>query len=210
MKRFLLGLCCGAALASSTLVYASDEIRAALFPVQFEFNGEKRETPSRFAVLNYNGHTYVPLRYMAENLGAGAAYREEDNTVSVVSEPSGADEAAKRIWAARYRLERGMTSKEVREALGEPSFSALLDSSRQQWRYDIGAKSDYKNNGGVSADTEALHRGDLQAQVFVSWNASGEVDRYELWSAVSTENGARAVQVHIVYPDGSSSTAAHE
>ncbi|WP_426449871.1 stalk domain-containing protein [Paenibacillus sp. S-38] len=207
MKKFVLGLLCGAGLAFSAAAYASEEIRAVLFPVQFEFNGEKVETPSRFAVLNYNGHTYVPLRYMAENLGAGAVYREEDKTVAVVSEPSGADEAAKRIWAARYRLERGMSSKEVRDALGEPSFSALLDSSRQQWRYDIGAKSGYQNSGGVSADIEALQRGDLQAQIFVSWNAAGEVDRYELWIAGASEGGTHPVSVHIVYPDGTSSTS---
>ncbi|AFC33545.1 hypothetical protein PM3016_6954 [Paenibacillus mucilaginosus 3016] len=207
MKKFVLGFLCGAALVSSAAAYASDEIRAVLFPVQFEFNGEKVETPSRFAILNYNGHTYVPLRYMAENLGAGAAYREEDKIVAVVSEPSGAGDTEKRIWAAQYRLERGMSSKEVRDALGEPSFSALLDSSRQQWRYDIGASPGYQSSGGVSADMEALKRGDLQAQVFVSWNAAGEVDRYELWAAGAAEGGNRPVSVHIVYPDGSSSTS---
>ncbi|MBU7315697.1 stalk domain-containing protein [Paenibacillus oleatilyticus] len=208
MKKFILGLLCGAVLAASTAVYASDEIRATLFPVKLKFNGEVRDTGSRFAILNYDGHTYVPLRFMAENLGAGAVYDEEARTVSVVSEPKNASDAQKKIWAATYRLERGMEAKDVKSVLGEPSFLTLIDSSKQQlWRYDFGAAAGY-SSGGLSADTEGLRRGDLEGQLFIRWNAGGQVDRYELWTVKKAADGTRSVSSFTVYPDGSTSGSA--
>lgn len=203
MKKFIAGLLCGAVLATSTTIYASDGIRALLFPVQFQFNGVSQEVGSRFSVLNYEGHTYVPLRFMAENLGAGAAYDAKTRTVSVVSEPKGASEAQRKIWAVKYRIERGMDQKEVKAVLGDPSFLTLIESSKQQvWRYDIGAKADYQN-GGLNADVEGIRRGDLDAQLFINWNSGEQVDRYELWSSSKSGNGTSSVIRYTVYPDGS-------
>lgn len=207
MKKFIVGLVCGAVLAASTTIYASNDIQALLFPVKFQFNGEGKELGSRFSVLNYEGHTYVPLRFVAENLGAGAVYDAKAGLVSVVSEPKDAGEAQRKIWAAKYRLEREMDQKEVKAALGEPSFMTLIESSKQQvWRYDFGAKADYQN-GGMNADVEGIRRGDLEAQLFINWNSSGQVDRYELWSATKSGNGTSSVSSYIVYPDGSTGGA---
>ncbi|MBP1153811.1 MULTISPECIES: stalk domain-containing protein [unclassified Paenibacillus] len=205
MKRFIVGLFCGAVLTASTTIYASDEIQALLFPVKFQFNGASQEVGSRFSVLNYEGHTYVPLRFMAENLGAGAVYDAKTRTVSVVSEPKDAGDVQRSIWAAKYRLERGMHQKEVKAELGDPSFLTLIESSKQQvWRYDFGAKEDYQN-GGLNADVEGIRRGDLKAQLFINWNSNGQVDRYEMWSSTNAGNGTSNVSSYIVYPDGSTS-----
>lgn len=207
MKRFIVGLFCGVVLTASTTIYATNEIKALLFPVKFQFNGESREVGSRFSVLNYEGHTYVPLRFMAENLGAGAVYDGKTRTVSVVSEPKDADEAQHSIWAAKYRLERGMDQKEVKKELGDPSFLTLIESSKQQvWRYDFGAKADYQN-GGLDADVDGIRRGDLKAQLIINWNSNGQVDRYELWSSTNASNGTSNVSCYVVYPDGSTSEA---
>ncbi|GAB7054273.1 MULTISPECIES: stalk domain-containing protein [Paenibacillus] len=203
MKKFIMGLVCGAALATSATINASSEIQALLFPVKFQFNGASKELGSRFSALNYEGHTYVPLRFVAENLGAGAVYDAKAGMVSVVSEPKDADEAQHKIWAVKYRLERGMDQKEVKAVLGDPSFMTLIESSKQQvWRYDFGAQADYLY-GGLNADVEGIRRGDLEAQLFINWNSSGQVDRYELWSTAVSGNGTGSVSSYIVYPDGS-------
>jgi hypothetical protein len=210
MKKFILGLLCGAMLAASATVYASDEIRALLFPVKFQFNGESRETGSRFAVLNYEGHTYVPVRFMADNLGAGASYDKVTGTISVVSEPKGASDAEKKVWSVMYQLERGMSPKDAKQVLGDPSFLTYIDSSRQQvWRYDIGAKSGYQY-GGLNTDTSGLQKGDLDAQLFINWSANGQIDRYDLWYVKKAADGSRKIYTYIVYPDGSTAGALYE
>ena len=210
MKKFILGLFCGAVLAASTTIYAADEIRAMLFPVKFQFNGESRDTGSRFAILNYDGHTYVPVRFMTENLGAGVSYDKNEGLISVVTEPKDGSEADRKIWAVMYRLERGMSQKEVKQSLGDPSFLTLIDSSRQQvWRYDIGAKAGYQF-GGLNTDTDGLKKGDLEAQLFINWSAGGQIDRYDLWYVKKAADGSRHIYTYIVYPDGSTAGALYE
>ncbi|MED4601560.1 stalk domain-containing protein [Paenibacillus validus] len=211
MKKFLLGMMCGAALTASTTLYAADGVWALLFPVKFQFDGESRDIGSRFTVLNYEGHTYVPLRLMTEELGAGAAYDQKTRTVSVVKEPVGGTEAERKVWAAQYRLERGMGSKDVKRWFGDPSQVTWIDSSSQQiWRYDLGAKTDYRFGSLNETDVQGLKRGDLDAQLFIRWNGEGQVDRYDLWYTSRADNGERHIYTHIVYPDGSTAGALYE
>ncbi|TVY08456.1 stalk domain-containing protein [Paenibacillus cremeus] len=210
MKKFMLGLICGAALTATTTIYAADDIKALLFPVKFQFNGESKEYGSRFAVLNYDGHTYVPVRFMADNLGAGAAFDKDTNTITVVSEPKTGSDAERKVWAVMYRLERGMEGKDVRKVLGDPTSLTYLDSSRQQvWRYDLGAKAGYQS-GGLTADTTGLDKGDLDAQLFIKWSPGGLVDRYDLWYVKKGADGSRSIYTYIVYPDGSTAGAKYE
>lgn len=84
MKKFFLGLVCGVALTATTAVYASDSIQAYLFHAKFIINGEmKIPTDSGYQTLNYDGHAYVPIRYIAENLGSKVAYDEASQTITV-------------------------------------------------------------------------------------------------------------------------------
>lgn len=209
MRTFAAGLLCGVMIAMSSTVLAADAVKAYLFPVTIQFNGVAKELGSRFAVLNYEGHTYVPLRFMAEQLGAGAAYNEESKVVSVEAAPVNGTEAEKTIWAVIYRLERGMSSKEVKPVLGDPSFVTLIESSRQQMsRYDIGAAKDYRH-GGLDVDIEGLQKGTLEGQLVIRWSPAGTVDRYDLWYAKGTGRG-RTVHTHIVYPDGTIGSGLYE
>jgi hypothetical protein len=209
MKTFAAGLCCGVILAMSTTVLAADAVKAYLFPVTIQFQGVAKELGSRFAILNYEGHTYVPLRYMAEHLGAGAFYDQESKVVSVEPAPVNGTEADKQIWAVMYRLERGMSSKEVKPVLGDPSFVTLIESSRQQVsRYDLGAVSDYRH-GGLDVDIEGLQKGKLQGQLVIRWTPAGNVERYDLWYAKGTGAG-RTIHTHIVYPDGTIGSGLYE
>ncbi|MED4783504.1 copper amine oxidase N-terminal domain-containing protein [Brevibacillus choshinensis] len=74
MKKFACGLVCGVALASSSVALASNSIQAFLFPVQFEINGSAVSMSKDDKVLQVDGRAYVPIRFVAENLGATIDY----------------------------------------------------------------------------------------------------------------------------------------
>jgi len=83
MKKFFVGVVVGAVLATGTTVAASDSLKAMLFPVKLVINGETKETSSEVPVVNINGSTYVPLRFMAEAMDATVGWQEESQTVKV-------------------------------------------------------------------------------------------------------------------------------
>ncbi|TXK71913.1 stalk domain-containing protein [Paenibacillus sp. N3.4] len=77
MKKFILGLCCGLIIACSSVAFASGSIQALLFPASFEMNGSPIALNDEYKVLNVDGHAYVPIRFVAENLGATIDYDTE-------------------------------------------------------------------------------------------------------------------------------------
>ncbi|MDQ0888933.1 hypothetical protein QFZ81_004021 [Paenibacillus sp. V4I9] len=77
MKKFITGLVIGIGVTSATAAYASDTIQAFLFPADIVINGHVKNVDGKeYALLNYNGHAYVPVRYVAENMGAYVEYSE--------------------------------------------------------------------------------------------------------------------------------------
>lgn len=83
MKKFIIGLLCGTVLTATSTAFASDFVKAFLFPVKLVFNGETKDPGDDNPVLNYNGKTYVPLRFLSETMGASVGYNGESQTVSV-------------------------------------------------------------------------------------------------------------------------------
>lgn len=83
MKKFLLGLSLGLAIACSTVAFASGSIQALLFPASFEINGSNIRLNNDYKVLNVDGHAYVPIRFIAENLGATIDYDAESQKIFV-------------------------------------------------------------------------------------------------------------------------------
>ncbi|WP_217556721.1 stalk domain-containing protein [Paenibacillus sp. GbtcB18] len=83
MKKFFVGLACGAALSAATAVYASENIQAYLFPVKFIINGEDKTPSGSIETLNYNGSAYVPVRYLAESLGSAVIYDNPSQTITI-------------------------------------------------------------------------------------------------------------------------------
>lgn len=77
MKKFILGLSLGLAIACSSVAFASGSIQAFLFPASFEINGSDIELNNDYKVLNVDGHAYVPIRFIAENLGGTIDYDVE-------------------------------------------------------------------------------------------------------------------------------------
>ncbi len=83
MKKFIIGLLSVIVLISSSVVYASDTIQAYLFPVKYVINGQIKELNSEYTTLNYNGHAYVPLRFIAESLDAKVNYHKKETAITI-------------------------------------------------------------------------------------------------------------------------------
>ncbi|MDQ0874314.1 hypothetical protein QFZ77_002973 [Paenibacillus sp. V4I3] len=77
MKKFILGLVVGTSLSITTVVFASESLQTSLFPAFFKINGLNAPLEKEYAVLNYQGHAYVPVRFMAEQLGAFVDYTDQ-------------------------------------------------------------------------------------------------------------------------------------
>lgn len=69
-------------LASTSVILAHDSIQAILFPVTYKFNNDEKEVDGDYVTLNYNNHTYVPARFVAEHLGARVEYDRADRKVT--------------------------------------------------------------------------------------------------------------------------------
>lgn len=77
LKKFILGLVVGTLLSISTAVFASESVQTSLFPAFFKINGQNASLDKEYAVLNYQGHAYVPVRFIAEKLGAFVDYTDQ-------------------------------------------------------------------------------------------------------------------------------------
>jgi hypothetical protein len=202
LKKFVVGLICGICLTATTAVYASDTIQAYLFPAKIEINGQSKELDSQYTLLNYNGHAYVPIRFIAESLGLGIKYSPINNIISIMNEPTHIDEYAKKIWQIQYKLEMGQDQNHVKNIFGEAS--VIMDDKQQGawWRYDISAKSNYTYNHGQDFDIKGLENGDLKAQLYIKWSKEEKIE-YIALAYTQGEDTQRQIYFHYVLPDGS-------
>lgn len=207
MKKFLLGLVCGMGLTATTAVYALETIQAYLFPVRYEFNGQAKELDSEYATLNYNGHAYVPVRFVAESLGVGVRYINsitEGKVISIMNEPTNVDETTKKVWDIQYHLNLGQDEKYVKELLGQPVVDRTNDDNQQAvWRYDISPTLGYQYDG-LTIDFMGMDQGKIGAQLIVYWSSESKVEKIEL-GYKHTKSGK--LVMHNVFPDGSTSEA---
>lgn len=82
---FVAGALC---MVSVTAMAAYSDVTAKLWnDVTFKFNDKAVASPSNQPVLNYNGYTYVPLRFVSDQFGANVNYDYTTRSVSVNYEP---------------------------------------------------------------------------------------------------------------------------
>lgn len=88
-KYILIVLIVGMLFSITFNVFAETSSIISVFlknNIKFEFNGEHKELPDEYVVLNYNGRTYVPARFIAEELGAEVQWDAVTNTINIVQE----------------------------------------------------------------------------------------------------------------------------
>ncbi|TDQ33793.1 stalk domain-containing protein [Aureibacillus halotolerans] len=87
IRIFIAGLVIGGIVTSTTTLFAADFIKATLYPVTLVINSEEKEIPENQSILNYNNHTYVPLRWVADQMNAEVDYRKvpryDDTIISI-------------------------------------------------------------------------------------------------------------------------------
>jgi len=83
MRKYIVGFVCGALVMSSAAVYASDTIKATIFPVSINVNGQNTELPDGYKIINVEGRTYVPIRFVAESLDSVVAYDHSSKSIRI-------------------------------------------------------------------------------------------------------------------------------
>ena len=70
----------------ATTATSTSPVKAVEDPgVSFTFDGVNRPLPAGYTVLSYQDHTYVPARFVAEQLGAKIDWNESTKTVGISS-----------------------------------------------------------------------------------------------------------------------------
>ncbi|MCS7465012.1 copper amine oxidase N-terminal domain-containing protein [Paenibacillus doosanensis] len=86
MKKMLTGVLIGCILSTSTIALADNNtVETILFPVKYIINGKPAELDSDYVTLNYQGHAYVPIRFVAENMGGAVIFDPSQKVVIVDS-----------------------------------------------------------------------------------------------------------------------------
>ncbi|MBP2027127.1 hypothetical protein J2Z35_000921 [Acetoanaerobium pronyense] len=86
MKKFLSGILTGL-LISTTLISFAQPIEVKSYineGFSFIFNGERKELPPEYKALVYEGRSYVPARFVGENLGAEVTFNSQTKQINFV------------------------------------------------------------------------------------------------------------------------------
>ena len=54
--------------------------------MSYVVNNQEKALGDEYVTLNYNGHAYVPIRFVAESLGAGIAYDDKAKEIIIKNE----------------------------------------------------------------------------------------------------------------------------
>lgn len=89
MKKTAMGVLAGLLLASTTAGFAAGNLTALdASHIKFKFNGSEKTVPSGYKVLMFEDRTYVPARFVAENMNATVDWDGNTNTV-LINIPAG-------------------------------------------------------------------------------------------------------------------------
>jgi hypothetical protein len=83
MKKLIIGVIIGFSMSFVVAVSASNTVETYLFPAKFLINGQPKEVSQEYTILNYKGHTYAPIRFIAENTGEFVDYDNNTETVKL-------------------------------------------------------------------------------------------------------------------------------
>ncbi|MCU6793979.1 copper amine oxidase N-terminal domain-containing protein [Paenibacillus sp. WQ 127069] len=84
MKKFGLGFICGLFLALPSLVFGENAFNVVISQSKLLINGQINQ--SEMSLFNFQGSTYVPLRFITEKMGAAVGYNELTNSISILAE----------------------------------------------------------------------------------------------------------------------------
>lgn len=83
MKKIAFMLIFSITVLLSTVVGASTTIQTYLFNVNLIINGENVNLPNKYKILNYNGYTYLPSRFIVESMKGAITYDERKKEIKI-------------------------------------------------------------------------------------------------------------------------------
>lgn len=86
-KQLIIGIVIGSFVSTAGAVLAASSSVTALLAnhIKFTFDGVQKKLPQGYAVLNYEDRTYIPTRFVAEQMGAKVEWDAETETVIIRS-----------------------------------------------------------------------------------------------------------------------------
>lgn len=85
-RQLLLGMIIGGIVATGSTALAGTGGVASLAEwVKFKFDGQEKTLPEGYSVLIYQDRTYIPARFVAEELGAKVEWDDKSKTVLITA-----------------------------------------------------------------------------------------------------------------------------
>ena len=131
-KHLLIGLVVGMLVASGGQIFAAnaiEKIEAYInHDMTFTFDGEKKALPDDYEVLVYKDRSYVPVRFVAENLGATIDWNDTAKVIAITSakqetpsKPETPDNVDKAVYKALPIFKQNENLKVSANMYGEDS-----------------------------------------------------------------------------------------
>ena len=136
-KGLLLGLSLGLCLGTALPAFGqpvSEPIQAYLnHSYYFTFDGERTELPEDGHVLVYEGRSYVPARFVAEQLGATVTWHSDTKEIEIRREKQvDSNDTTGNLWQTRLRqYERDLQAPAAEDPHGELHCGSLPARERQ-------------------------------------------------------------------------------
>jgi hypothetical protein len=102
----------------------------------------------------------------------------------------------------KEQVKLGLTKEEVENNLGSDYQKVKAsDDDSEIWRYDFGEKEDYTSpdNEYDTGDIKGIQSGNIEAQLFISWNDEDKVSNYSVLYLNSSDG---RVYEYRVFSDG--------
>lgn len=122
------------AFAVLLMMFGFSKTQISLFPSIISFNGQAKEL--EYEMINYKGHAYVPVRYLADHLDAEVKYDEETKSIDI------------------YHLNDQPLKSEINSSSTQDSFTLSLHSEKEIYKVGDTFRiwADFENTGTESID----------------------------------------------------------
>lgn len=144
MKKFLLGFLLGTILPIMAVACAyrtpnsSQPLKIKPFSANIHFNADVKKVNDGYTLINYNGHVYAPIRFVAENMGATVHFDHypstKENSISILyATPNPKD--------LTLKDDKGIVNVRITEIISQPNATHTQVLGQVMLN-----KTDYKSN----------------------------------------------------------------
>lgn len=91
MRKLFIGFCFGVGITMTGTAIGQVDVGKVLdfSSIRYVLNGEHKTMPEPYTTLNYEGHIYAPVRFIAEQFDMPIAYEPVTRSLLIAKEPLG-------------------------------------------------------------------------------------------------------------------------